>query len=79
MRILTQLLLLATAIVLGAALAAATGPRPMLRALVVDLTGGMGPCARSPTCRKVMDIPVRLAPLPERGPFKPAPANMDQA
>ena len=80
MRTLTQILLLATAIVLGAALAAATNPRPLLREIVIGLTGGpMGACVRSSTCRKAMDIPVRHAPIPDRTRSKPAPVNMDRA
>jgi hypothetical protein len=80
MRIFTQLLLLATAIVLGVALAAATNPKPILRAVVIELTGGpMGVCARSPACRRVMDIPARPARVPDRGPYKLAPADMDRA
>ena len=80
MRTLTQILLLATAIVLGAALAAATNPRPLLREIVIGLTGGpMGVCARSPACRKAINIPVRHAPIPDRTRSKPAPANMDRA
>lgn len=80
MRILTQLLLLATAFVLGAALAAATNPMPVVRAVVVDVTGGpMGACMRSPACRRVMDIPLRPRPAPDHGPYKTAPAFMDRA
>lgn len=80
MRIVTQLLLLATAIVLGVALAAATNPRPLLRAIVIDVTGGpMGACMRSEACRRAMDIPVRRPAIPERVHAKPAPADMDRA
>jgi hypothetical protein len=80
MRILTQLLLLATAIVLGVALAAATNPKPVLREIVLDLTGGpMGACMRSPACRRLMDIPVRHPPLPDRTHYQRAPADMDRA
>ena len=77
MRTLIQLLLLATAIVLGVALAAATNPRPLLREIVIELTGGpMGACVQSPTCRKIMNIPVRRAHLPVQP--RPAPADMDR-
>jgi len=80
MRTFTQLLLLATAIVLGVALAAATNPKPVLRQIVIALTGGpMGACARSEACRRVMDIPVRPQAMPERVHAKPAPADMDRA
>ena len=80
MRVFTQLLLLATAFVLGVALAAATNPKPLLRAIVIDVTGGpMGACMRSETCRRAMDIPVRRQAAPERGRTRPAPAGMDRA
>jgi hypothetical protein len=80
MRILTQLLLLATAFVLGAALAAATHPMPVVRNIVVEITGGpMGGCLRSPACRRAMDIPTRHKPAPDHGPYKTAPAFMDRA
>ena len=80
MRTFIQLLLFATAVVLGVALAAATDPKPVLREIVLDLTGGsMGACMRSPTCRRVLDIPVRHAPLPDRTHYQRAPADMDRA
>jgi len=80
MRIVTQLLLLATAFVLGVALAAATNPKPLMRAIVIDVTGGpMGACMRSEACRRAMDIPVRRQATPERTHTRPAPADMDRA
>lgn len=80
MRIVTQLLLLATAFVLGVALAAAINPKPLLRAIVIDVTGGpMGACMQSEACRRAMDIPAKPAALPHRNHAKPAPANMDRA
>ena len=78
MRVFIQLLFFATAVVLGVALAAATNPKPLLREIVIELTGGpMGACARSPACRKAMDIPARRPSLPVH--TQPAPADMDRA
>ena len=80
MRAVTQLLLLATAFVLGVALAAATDPKPVLRQIVVSLTGGQtGACMRSEACRRVMDIPVRQTPAPQPAHARPAPTDMDRA
>jgi hypothetical protein len=80
MRIFIQLLMFATAVVLGVALAAATNPKPVLREIVLELTGGpMGTCMQSATCRKVMNIPVRHQPLPDRTHYQRAPADMDRA